>query len=325
MHRIPILDRVYDTILSIPVFKPANYSWCSWCRVPRVRGHPLAVLHHLTHAPYHEIEEQLLDQDLIEKIGSGTETNPFVIYRDSQSVNTTNLQHLRFVCVSDTHNNLDRIVIPNGDVFVHCGDAVNHYTCWRDLPRFNEFVGKLPHKHKLFISGNHCVVLDPKRPDLSQQILENMTYIQDQLVDIEGVSIYGSPWRPRRGRIYPSEAFGYDAADIQADIWSKIPENIDILLTHSPPYSVRDYDPSHEERLGCPGLLHEVITRVKPRIHLFGHVHSDWGVSVYKSDENSTLEQSNTILPSHDILFANLSIKRSKRIFGEPVVIDYFY
>ncbi|CAF1200741.1 unnamed protein product [Rotaria sp. Silwood1] len=325
MDHLPGFGRVYDTVRNLPVFKPVTYSWCPWCRVPRVRDHPLVVLHHLTHPPYHETEKQLLDQDLIEKIGLGTEANPFVIYRDPQSVNATNLRHLRFVCVSDTHNKLDRIVVPHGDVFVHCGDAVNHYTCWRDLPKFNECVGKLPHKHKLFVSGNHCITLNPERPDLSQQILGNMTYIQDQLVDIEGVSIYGSPWRPERGRIYLSEAFGYDATSIRADIWSKIPENIDILMTHSPPYSIRDYDPANEERLGCPGLLSEVVTRVKPRVHLFGHMHADWGVSVYKSDENSALVHNIEILSSHDILFANLSIKRSKRILGEPVVIDYFY
>ena len=87
-----------------------------------------------------------------------------------------------------------------------------------------------------------------------------MTYLQDQLIDIEGIRIYGTPWRPRRGLIYPAEAFGYDPQRLREDIWSHIPEDIDILLTHGPPYSIRDYHPLTDERIGCPDLLEEVVT-----------------------------------------------------------------
>ncbi len=226
--------------------------------------------------------------------------------------------------MSDTHNKIDKIHIPNGDVFIHCGDAVHHLTSYRDIRRFNEFVGQLPHKYKLFVSGNHCVCLDPDRPDRSQQLLSNMTYIQDQLIQIEGIRIYGSPWRPKRGCAYRAEAFGYDPKLIQEDIWSYIPEDIDFLLTHGPPYSIRDYHPLTDERIGCPYLLDEIVTRVRPRIHLFGHMHTCRGASLYKSQDNQILEGDKMKSESNDILFVNLAIHQG-RTLGEAVVIDYYY
>jgi Icc-related predicted phosphoesterase len=151
-----------------------------------------------------------------------------------------------------------------------------------------------------------------------------MTYLQDQIIDIEGIRIYGSPWRPQRGWIYPAEAFGYDSKLIRQDIWSNIPEDIDFLLTHCPPYSVRDYHPLTDERTGCPALLDEVVTRVRPRVHLFGHMHSCRGTSLYKSEENQTLEGDKYKAESNDILFVNLAAIQGK-ILGEAVVIDYYY
>jgi predicted phosphohydrolase len=266
----------------------------------------------------------MLALNLIQNIGVGTEDNPFIIYRHSDATDRTNLKHLRFVCMSDTHNEIEKVAIPYGDVFVHCGDAVKHQTSARDLRNFNRFVGQLPHKYKLFVSGNHCVCLDPRQPEESQKLLSNLTYLQDQLIDIEGVRIYGSPWRPKRGCCYRAEAFGYDSKRIRADKWSKIPDDIDFLLTHGPAYSIRDYNPSTEERLGCPDLLDEIVTRIRPRIHLFGHMHSCHGASLYKSEDNRILEGDHGKVSPNDILFVNLAIHHG-RTLGQPVIIDYFY
>jgi predicted phosphohydrolase len=294
------------------------------CHVPRVSDHESAVVHHLTYAPYNEPKEETVPFNSIPNQGTGTEDNPFTVYRDSQLIGKENLKHLRFVCMSDTHNEIEKIHIPNGDVFIHCGDAVKHRTSSRDIVRFNQFVGSLPHKYKLFISGNHCVCLDPTRPDLSQQLLSNMTYLQDQLIDIEGIRIYGSPWRPKRGLLYQAEAFGYDPKLIREDKWSNIPEDLDFLLTHGPPYSIRDYHPLTDERIGCPGLLTEVVTRVRPRVHLFGHMHTCHGASLYKNEDNRILIGDTFNPESHDILFINLAVHQG-RTLGEAVVIDYYY
>jgi predicted phosphohydrolase len=278
----------------------------------------------LTHVPHNEDNAQISPLSSVLNKGSGTENDPFIVYRHSHLIGKENLKHLRFVCISDTHNKIHKIHIPNGDVFIHCGDAVHFLTSSRDIVRFNQFVGGLPHKYKLFISGNHCVCLDPTRPDLSQQLLSNMTYLQDQLIDIEGIRIYGSPWRPKRGLLYQAEAFGYDPKLIREDKWSNIPEDLDFLLTHGPPYSIRDYHPLTDERIGCPGLLTEVVTRVRPRVHLFGHMHTCHGASLYKNEDNRILIGDTFNPESHDILFINLAVHQG-RTLGEAVVIDYYY
>ncbi|CAF1078290.1 unnamed protein product [Adineta steineri] len=188
-----------------------------------------------------------------------------------------------------------------------------------DVGRHSSSMAELP--DPLFIgnyNGNHCVCLDSKRPDRSQKLLNNMIYLQDQVIDIEGVRIYGSPWKPKRGCFYRAEAFSYDSQDIRGDKWSNIPTDIDILLTHVPPYSIRD------SYSGCPGLLDEVVTRVRPRIHLFGHMHKFYGASLYKSENNQIIEGDKFKSESNDILFVNLAIHQGRKL-NEAVVIDYYY
>ena len=51
---------------------------------------------------------------------------------------------------------------------------------------------------------------------------------------------------------------------------NKIPRETDVLITHTPPRYHLDLG------VGCAGLLEE-IWLVKPRLHVFGHVHSGAG------------------------------------------------
>lgn len=51
---------------------------------------------------------------------------------------------------------------------------------------------------------------------------------------------------------------------------NRIPRDTDILITHSPPRHHLDIN------LGCRSLLDE-IWKVKPRLHVFGHIHSGHG------------------------------------------------
>lgn len=51
-----------------------------------------------------------------------------------------------------------------------------------------------------------------------------------------------------------------------------IPNDTDILVTHTPPIGHGDLCCSGV-RAGCVELLTTVQKRVKPRYHVFGHVH----------------------------------------------------
>lgn len=119
--------------------------------------------------------------------------------------------HTRFVCISDTHSRTDQIPqdIPGGDVLIHAGDFT---MCGRpeEVVRFNDFLGSLSFPHKVVIAGNHDISFDPPSyetlwrffsrepygdPLGIKKQLTNCIYLEDSLVEINGIQIYGSPWQ----------------------------------------------------------------------------------------------------------------------------------
>ena len=59
--------------------------------------------------------------------------------------------------------------------------------------------------------------------------------------------------------------------------WDLIPEGTDILITHGPPYGIGDLT-ARGDKAGCQNLL-EVVEKLKPDLHIFGHIHEGFGVS----------------------------------------------
>ncbi len=59
-------------------------------------------------------------------------------------------------------------------------------------------------------------------------------------------------------------------------MWARIPEDTDVLVTHGPPLGFGDRT-RREQRVGCEDLLRRVRV-VRPKLHLFGHIHEDPGV-----------------------------------------------
>ncbi|CAD7969990.1 unnamed protein product [Amoebophrya sp. A25] len=81
-------------------------------------------------------------------------------------------------------------------------------------------------------------------------------------------------------------AFGRNRGSEIAENWARIPRETDILITHGPPFGRHDrvelLGETKEHALfhsGCADLLTEVENRVRPLVHLFGHVHEDPGWS----------------------------------------------
>jgi predicted phosphodiesterase len=66
---------------------------------------------------------------------------------------------VRCVFISDTHNEHKSIEIPPGDILIHCGDFT-YMSREKEITAFNEWLGTLPHKHKLVIAGNHELTFD---------------------------------------------------------------------------------------------------------------------------------------------------------------------
>ncbi|KAJ5101319.1 hypothetical protein NUU61_003541 [Penicillium alfredii] len=86
------------------------------------------------------------------------------------------------------------------------------------------------------------------------------------------LNIYGAPQIPAIVPLGPEHAFPYPA---HHDAWSRtVPPETDILITHTPPQSHLDLSPVFST--GCPNLLAEAW-RVRPALHVFGHIHESAG------------------------------------------------
>ena len=194
---------------------------------------------------------------------------------------------MKIVFISDTHDLHDQMAhpIPDGDILIHAGDATM-LGRMGEIASFGRWFRELPHKYKIFTPGNHDWMFQRNRMMalslLNQGLIGNerkdaVLYLEDSMVTIEGLKIYGSPWQPT----FMDWAFNLDQEEI-ARQWAKIPEGLDILVTHGPPRPILDqsFPLQNSEHLGCPSLMTHV-ERAKPKIHVFGHIHGGYGEAKY--------------------------------------------
>lgn len=167
---------------------------------------------------------------------------------------------MRIVHISDTHNCHHRLRdLPEADVVVHSGDFCMVGTEQEAIDFLNWFCD-LPYEHKIFICGNHDDCLYGANID---GLDNNVNYLCNSGIEIDGVKFYGV------------SMFLEDCiTDRQSRNYANIPDDTDVLITHSPAYGIHDYDDGIN--YGSEVLL-QVVTSVNPRIHLFGHIHKQHG------------------------------------------------
>ncbi|KAL5017217.1 hypothetical protein ScPMuIL_006806 [Solemya velum] len=215
---------------------------------------------------------------------------------------------VRVVHISDTHMHHDRLIlnIPDGDILVHSGDfscfslrkfcrSSDHKEVMREA---NLFFEKLPHRHKIFVAGNHEVNFEKRHREELQSFLPNALYLQDSSATVEGIHFYGAPWNVSRMTSF-ANGFAKNQTAI-AQCWDSIPEDTDVLVTHMPPRGVLDLASQRYfiERLvagrgvcktcgkyhhgfghwGCLALRDAIFLETRAKLHLFGHVHECNGV-----------------------------------------------
>lgn len=191
------------------------------------------------------------------------------------------------VCVSDTHNS--QPALPDGDVLIHAGDLTQSGSA-RELQATIDWLRAQTHPAKIVIAGNHDLLLDPSQDDqrggagnaVSEREaidLGDVIYLENASVTItcpngRQLRVYGSPYSPRHG----NWAFQYPCSHGH-DVWAgTVPRDTDILVTHGPPRAHLDL-----LHLGCVHLLRE-LWRVRPRLHVFGHVHEGAGAEWLRFD-----------------------------------------
>jgi Icc-related predicted phosphoesterase len=177
---------------------------------------------------------------------------------------------MRFVCVADLHGFLP--AVPRCDVLLVAGDICplgdeSPETQKRWLgSTFAEWLAEVPAEVVVGVAGNHDFVGESDPAALRDL---DWRYRQDETTEIDGVSIYGSPWTSR----FQEWAFMLSEEEL-AQHWSRIPSDIDVLCIHSPPLGYGDWIAGHA--IGSPSLLAAIDGR-SPTLCAFGHVHQGYG------------------------------------------------
>lgn len=181
---------------------------------------------------------------------------------------------MKVVCFGDNHGvSLEKVLWPEGDVLVCVGDFSDVGNII-DVKVFANELGELPYKYKIVIAGNHDWAFqennDVARAILREAGLETI-YLQDDVVGIEGVRFYGTPWTS----LFNDWAFMKPEEEL-FEIYSNIPKNVDVLISHGPPFGILDKVLPKDECAGGKSLL-ETIKVKKPYFHVFGHIHEGYG------------------------------------------------
>lgn len=177
---------------------------------------------------------------------------------------------MRFVAISDTHGK-HQFDLPSGDVILHAGD-VSSRGLKTEIERFLDWFSNLNYAYKIFIAGNHDFFFEnAPQSEIQALIPDNVIYLNDSGVEIEGIKIWGSPIQPW----FYDWAFNRQRGPAIQKHWDLIPEDSDIVITHGPVFGIHDRTMSGE-LVGCEDLL-PVIQRIAPKVHLCGHIHEAYG------------------------------------------------
>jgi Icc-related predicted phosphoesterase len=177
---------------------------------------------------------------------------------------------MRICVISDTHELESEVEIPPCTLLIHCGDWSFFGRNLRAMDAFNAWLGEQPAEYKILTAGNHEYPVEAD-PDKWRRRMSNAILLLSESVTVAGVKIWGSPVTPLAGG-----AFGISEEAHRERLYGTIPPDTDILVTHGPPRNVLDCGQ------GCPALRRAVI-RVKPRLHCFGHIHTEYGTRATKN------------------------------------------
>jgi predicted phosphohydrolase len=174
-------------------------------------------------------------------------------------------------CISDLHGTFPHM--EGGDLLIVAGDVQRNHRL-KCLMEFFDWLEVQPYRKKVLIAGNHDVCLE----ETSYPFLKICDYLQDSGTDFEGLKIWGSPWV--RGNKWWSDnckAFALENDAQLAEKWALIPDDTDILVTHSPPYGMMD-ETEDGEPCGSPALTKWESDHVSTlKLHVWGHIHEARG------------------------------------------------
>lgn len=231
---------------------------------------------------------------------------------------------MKLVIISDSHNLHDELDLPVGDVLIHCGDY-SYSGQDNEVISFLTWMQEQTKKYRLVIGGHGNHELGPYEdrehfnelktvfaPDV---IWPHMRVFTDPVTSL---NFFFSPYVTT---INGRWAFEASSSEYQ-EIVKRIPDYVDILISHGPPFNILDTFVRHsidwdsqqndyahtsrEFKIGSK-VLAERIKEIEPKLVCFGHCHENGG---------QTVEIDGTIYVNGAVLNENYEID------NEPVIVN---
>lgn len=186
---------------------------------------------------------------------------------------------MRILILSDTHGQLAAHAAQwrgRYDLVIHAGDLLHEELSAAEIQAECEALLDLcPGAPVVLVPGNHDRALrDATRRghiELSSGIIQ---VLSGAGATIGGLNLWGEGHSLTRRGFLSGGAPGED--DRGAEHWAQIPGDTDLLITHSPPLGLLDYERQH---WGSRGLA-ERLRQLRLRAHVFGHVHGAAGLQL---------------------------------------------
>lgn len=206
-------------------------------------------------------------------------------------------------CISDLHGHYPEL--EGGDLLIIAGD-VGLTPEKYGVEEFDNWLGEKNYKKRIVIAGNHDTLLQAYSNigfQLGRTAFKNAEYLCDSGTEYEhttyiscimgdlpiknNLKIWGSPWVKSFIGMNPNaKAFTVDTEEKLAEKWALIPDDVDILVTHSPPNGMRDeFDEvtkwgTKQFNGGSLSLQKRIMNIVRPKKRLLvcGHIHESYGI-----------------------------------------------
>lgn len=225
------------------------------------------------------------------------------------------MKSLKVCSISDSHQHpLPKILEGvEADILIIAGDWSMQAT-FKEIADFKEGLKAVRPQFGsvVIISGNHEVGI-ANNPNLMQEIEQEcnikylcnsftsvMRYYSDAPVEApdEYVYIYGSPYTPKFGGW---AYMGYP--DEMQKNWARVPEGLDILVSHGPPFGILDTVDTllGPQSVGCEELRKRLDSMdAPPSVVLFGHIHRNHGSFRWVTSKGKMIDCYNVAVVGED-------------------------